>query len=124
MLKQTSRSSTSGARRLRNGLAAAELALATLLLIGAGLLVQSVMHLQRAHLGFEPGGLLTFQVAPPPAKYPVDDRGPLFYQRLVASLRVLPGVRSAAVSSGIPLGAGNYTRSPVTTTGPSVLPPD
>ena len=124
MLKQTSRSSTSGARRLRNGLAAAELALATLLLIGAGLLVQSLMHLQRAHLGFEPGGLLTFQVAPPPAKYPVDDRGPLFYQRLVASLRVLPGVRSAAVSSGIPLGAGNYTRSPVTTTGPSVLPPD
>jgi putative ABC transport system permease protein len=124
MLKQTARSSTGGARKLRSGLAAAELALATMLLIGAGLLVQSLLHLQRARLGFEPGGLLTFQLAPPPAKYSTPEKNAAFYQRLVESLQTLPGVRSAAISSGIPLGAGNYTTSPVNTVGPSVLPPD
>ena len=95
-----------------------------MLLIGAGLLVQSLLHLQRARLGFEPSGLLTFQLAPPPAKYSTQEKNAAFYQRLVESLQTLPGVRSAAVSSGIPLGAGNYTTSPVSTIGPSVLPPD
>jgi putative ABC transport system permease protein len=54
----------------------------------------------------------------------VTDRAPIFYRALLDSLRSLPGVRGAAVSSGIPLGAGNYTTSPVATSDPSVLPPD
>jgi len=124
MLKTTARGAGRGRVRLRSGLAAAELALATVLLIGAGLLIQTFVNLQRARLGFESKGLLTFQLAPPTAAYPLTDRAPLFYRALLDSLQAVPGVRSAAVSSGIPFGQGNYTTSPVVTSGPSALPPD
>jgi len=123
VLKQTSRGSVGGARSLRNGLAAAELALATVLLIGAGLLIQSLANLQRVHLGFDPRGVMTFQLAPPAAKYPTTGRAQLFYRSVIDSLQSVPGVRSAAVSSGIPFGAGNYTTHPLLTTEPSILPP-
>jgi putative ABC transport system permease protein len=124
VLKQTGRGSSSGVMgRVRNALAAAELALATILLIGAALLVQTLAHLQRVHLGFDSRGLLTFQLAPPPAKYPVTTKGPLLYRALLESLHAAPGVTGAAVSSGVPLGAGNYTTHPMLTTGRSILPP-
>jgi putative ABC transport system permease protein len=110
--------------RLRNALAAVEIGLATVLLIGAGLLIQSLAKLQTVHLGFEPRGLITFQLAPPAAKYPLTDRAPQFYGELLDSLRSVPGVRGAAVSSGIPFGAGNYNTSPVAATGQSILPAD
>ena len=124
MLKASGRGAGATRGRLRSGLAAAELALATVLLIGAGLLVQTSLNLQRARLGFQSRGLLTFQLAPPVAKYPLNDKAPMFYRALVGELRAVPGVTAAAVSSGIPFGQGNYTTSPVTTVGPSVLAPD
>ena len=123
MLKQTSRSTGGTRPRLRNGLAAAELALATVLLIGAGLLAQTLFELQRVKLGFQPADLLTFQLSLPSGKY-AGAKGPAFYRDLLESLRTVPGVRAAGVSSGIPLGAGNYTTTPVTTVGKSVLPPE
>ncbi|HXI27301.1 MAG TPA: ABC transporter permease, partial [Vicinamibacterales bacterium] len=124
-LKEAGRSSGSAARpRLRNGLAAAELALATVLLIGAGLLVQTLFQLQHTRLGFEPHGVVTFQLAPPPVRYGPDTTAPPFYRSLVESLQAVPGVRAAAVSSGVPFGVGNYTQTPVATTGTSPLPPD
>jgi len=124
VLKQAGRGSTAGLQaRLRNMLAAAELALATILLIGAGLLIQSLLHLQGAHLGFAPHGLITFQLAPPTAKYPVTSKAPLLYRALLESLQSVPGVRGAAVSSGVPFGAGNYTTHPMITNGQSVLAP-
>jgi putative ABC transport system permease protein len=121
MLKQAARTTGSVRPRLRSGLAAAELALATVLLVGAGLLVQSLFELQRVRLGFQPAGLLTFQLSLPSAKYP-GAKGPAFYRELLESLRAVPGIRAAAVSSGIPFGAGNYTTTPMTTVGKSVLP--
>jgi putative ABC transport system permease protein len=124
MLKQASRGTSGGRTRLRRALSAAEMGLATLLLIGAGLLVETLLNLQRVRLGFEPRRLLTFQLAPPVAKYPLSDKAPLFYRALLESLQTVPGVRSAAVSSGIPFGQGNYTTTPVGTIGQSVLPPD
>jgi putative ABC transport system permease protein len=124
MLKSTSRGSGGARRRLRSGLAAAELGLATMLLIGASLLVQSFLNLQRVRLGFEPGGLLTFQLAPPVARYPLASRAPLFYRSLLDSLGAVPGVKGAAISSGLPFGQGNYTTTPMRAEGPSVLPPD
>src|SRR5262249_4396142 len=79
-LKQAARSTAGDSRaRLSNTLAACEIALATILLIGAGLLIRSLGNLQRVHPGFEPGGLLTFQLAPPTQKYPLKDKAPLFY---------------------------------------------
>src|SRR5438874_8488110 len=124
VLKNTARGAGGGRQRLRSGLAAGELALATLLLVGAGLLLKSFANLQHVRLGFEPHGLLTFQLAPPIAKYPLNEQAPAFYRALLDSLRATPGVRRAGVSSGIPFGQGNYTTSPVKTVGQSVLPPD
>jgi putative ABC transport system permease protein len=125
VLKQTGRGSASGPMaRVRNVLAAAELALATILLIGAALLLQTLANLQRVQVGFDARGLLTFQLAPPPAKYPVTTKAPQFYRALLESLRSVPGVTGAAVSSGVPFGAGNYTTHPMLTTSRSVLPPD
>jgi putative ABC transport system permease protein len=124
VLKQAGRSSGVARPRLRNGLAAAELALATLLLVGASLLLQTLFQLQRARLGFEARELLTFQVAPPVPRYPLDSRAPAFYRSLVESLQSVSGVRAAAVSSGVPFGVGNYTTTPMMTTGTSPLPPE
>ncbi len=123
VLKQTTRASAGSRPRLRNGLAAAELALATILLIGAGLLTQSLLRLQHVNLGFQPERLLTFQLSLPRTTYP-GDKAAVFYRTLLESLRAAPGVRAAAISSGIPFGAGNYTTTPIATTGPSPLPPD
>jgi putative ABC transport system permease protein len=117
-------SGTTTTPRLRNALAATELALATVLLIGAGLMIQTLAELQRVPLGFEPRGVLAFQVAPPTTRYPLRERAPLFYQSLVDALQSIPGVRAAGVSSGIPFGVGNYTQTPMLTTGRSVLPPE
>src|SRR5262249_48283587 len=87
-LKQAGRSSSAalGSRRTA-GLAAVGTALATVLLIGAGLLVQTLVHLQQARLGFEPKNLLTFQLAPPTSRYPLADKAPLFYRSLLEALR-------------------------------------
>ena len=122
VLKQSGRGSVGGAESLRNGLAAAEIALATVLLIGAGLLIQSLANLERVRLGFDSRSLITFQLAPPVTQYPLRSKAPLFYRTLLESLRSVPGVRGAAVSSGIPFGAGNYTTHPMLTSGASVLP--
>ncbi|HEY1307602.1 MAG TPA: ABC transporter permease [Vicinamibacterales bacterium] len=123
VLKQVTRASAGPRSRLRNALAAAELALATVLLIGAGLLAQSLLRLQHVDLGFQPDRLLTFQLALPPSTYPPETTAE-FYRRLLESLRATPGVRAAAVSSGIPFGGGNYTATPIVTRGPSPMPPD
>ena len=125
VLKQGGRGSSGRvSHRLRNSLAAIELALATVLLIGAGLFLRSLMNLERVRVGFDPRALLTFQLAPPSAKYPLDGKAQQFYRALLDSLQATPGVRAAAVSSGIPFGAGNYSTHPMLTTEPSVLPPE
>jgi putative ABC transport system permease protein len=123
VLKQAARASSGARPRLRNSLAAIELALATILLIGAGLLAQSLLRLQHVSLGFQPDRLLTFQLSLPRTKYPVD-KSIAFYHQLLETLRATPGVRAAAASSGIPFGNGAYTTTPIVTTGPSPLPPD
>jgi putative ABC transport system permease protein len=125
VLKTGRRGSSGGIRtRMRNTLVAIELALATVLLIGAGLFIQTLVNLQRVKLGFEPHGLITFQVSLPPGKYPSKTKAPLFFREMIESLEALPGVRSAAVSSGIPFGAGAYYSHPMMATENSILPPD
>ena len=123
VLKQATRASSGARPRLRNALAAAELALATILLIGAGLLAQSLVRLQHVSLGFQSDRLLTFQISLPRTKYPLD-KSMAFYRALLESLRATPGVRAAGASSGIPFGNGAYTQTPIATTGPSPLPPE
>jgi putative ABC transport system permease protein len=123
-LKEAGRSASGGVRPIfRKGLAGAELALATVLLVGAALLVRSLLELQRVPLGFDPNGVLAFQISLPPTKYDGVKRV-MFYRELGAMLKALPGVKNAGVSSGIPFGVGNYTTSPVSAPGRSALPPD
>jgi putative ABC transport system permease protein len=117
-------SATRMSARLRNALAAAELALATVLLIGAGLFLQSLANLERVRLGFSPHGVITFQLAPPTTKYPLNTKAPQLYRAVLDSLQSIPGVRGASVSSGIPFGVGNYTTHPMITTDQSILPHD
>src|SRR5580658_6425928 len=105
VLKQGSRSSIGGQRLiLRTGLVAGELALATVLLVGAGLLLQSLLRLQQVRLGFRPEGILTFQLAPAAVKYPNQVKRWALFREVLQSLAAIPGVTGAAMSSGIPMG--------------------
>jgi putative ABC transport system permease protein len=124
VLKSGGRGSGGIRTRMRNTLVAIELALATMLLIGAGLFIQTLVNLQSVKLGFEPHGLITFQVSLPSDKYPSKTKAPVFFREMIESLQALPGVRSAAVSSGIPFGAGAYYSHPMMATENSILPPD
>jgi putative ABC transport system permease protein len=119
-LKSTTRSSTGARALVRRGLAAVELALATVLLIGAALLGRSVLALQHVALGFNPDRVLTMQISLPPTRYSNAQRI-AFYRDLDAALNALPGVQHAAITSGMPFGAGNYTRSPFIPLGSRVL---
>ena len=94
-----------GGPRLRHAtgraLVCAELALATMLLVGAGLLMRSLVMLGRVDPGFEPRGLLTFEIAAPTAlEAPAASR---FYGAFVDALTALPGVEHAALASEVPL---------------------
>ena len=122
VLKQGGRLSVGGRPAVRNGLAAGELALATILLVGAGLLIQSLLRLQEVPLGFRPEGVLTFQFAPPASRYPGQVKRWALYREVLQTLAAIPGVRGAAMSSGIPMGQGSYNRSPFMPTGSSILP--
>jgi len=80
---------------LRRGLVVAEVALATMLVLGAGLLLKSFWTLQQVDPGFEAGGALSFQISLPEANYPESAGVGAFYDRLLAELEALPGVESA-----------------------------
>ena len=95
--------------RVRAGLVASELALAVMLLVGAGLLIKSFRKLLEVHPGFDPGDLATAYISLPDARYPKPERRALFYQQLVERAAAVPGVRSAAAISGLPLDGYYYS---------------
>jgi putative ABC transport system permease protein len=95
-------------RRALSALVVAETALALTLLVGAGLLIRSFIRLQRVDPGFNPRNLLAAVVTLPQADYPERSQIAPFYSRLLERVRTLPGVRSAAAVSSLPLaGAGS-----------------
>ncbi|MDX2034310.1 MAG: ABC transporter permease [Blastocatellia bacterium] len=108
LLKEGAKGSQGGRQGVRKALVVAEVALAMVLLIGAGLLVQSFRRLQQAELGFNPNNLLTMRVALPWRKYG-GEQGPelqrQFFQQLMERLSALPGVESVALTSNLPLSA-------------------
>jgi predicted permease len=103
-LKESALRTTAGAarQRLRRGLVVSEMALAAVLVIGAGLLLRSLDALQHVDPGFDAHGLLTFQLYLPPAHYPDATAASSFYATLLDRLRALPGVQAAAAMSGLP----------------------
>ncbi len=104
-LKDGSQSTSSGGgrQRFRNALVIVEMALAVVLLVGAGLMLRSLWSLQRTDLGFDPSHVLTLRVSLPPTTYPSPDHVVGFYQRLLDRTRQLPGVRSAGAIRVLPL---------------------
>jgi putative ABC transport system permease protein len=93
-------------RSLRQALVAAQVALATMLLVGAVLLLQSFVRLQQVPLGFDPDRVLTARVGLPRAAYADGARVSAFYQRLLESLHANPEVQSAAVATSAPFASG------------------
>jgi predicted permease len=81
-------------------------ALSIVLLIGAGLIVESFAHLRRVELGFDPSSLLTMRVALPPSRYETDRKKAGFYAELLRRLEAVPGVRGATVAPSAPTTEG------------------
>jgi putative ABC transport system permease protein len=105
-LRDTGRAVAGGRafRRLRNGLVLGEVALAFLLLVGAGLLVRSFDRLLQVEPGFRSDGLLTGRVLLPGLTYSSDASQARFVERAVEGLAAEPSVRAAAAVSAAPLG--------------------
>ncbi len=104
-------SSSAGHHRLRNSLVVAEVALALLLLTGAGLLLQSFSRLSKVDPGVQPEHLLTAGITLPGSAYPQTEKIALFQDQLLARLRALPGVSSASLVVPLPLSGSNMSTS-------------
>ena len=104
-------STVGGARqRLRGLLVVAEVALAVVLVIGAGLMIRSLSELGRIELGFNPERLLTLKLSLPTARYDTPEKVVDFYRTLVDRVRALPGAQAAGVVRSLPLATtiGDY----------------
>jgi len=88
--------------KLRAGLVIFEVALSILLLVGAGLMMRSLLALTHVELGFEPANILFAQVSLPPGRYDTADQKRLFMQRVLERLNALPGVISATETISLP----------------------
>jgi putative ABC transport system permease protein len=105
-LKEGTRGSRGvGHRRFRHGLLVAEVALALVLSVGAGLLIRSFRQMVNVDPGFEPAGVLTFNVAARWQDYPMDQRA-AFYRDVTERLEGFPGVERAAAGTAMPLSGG------------------
>ena len=111
MLKEGSRGSSAGPRRVRNLLVVSEVAAALVLLAGAGLMLRTIWSLARVNPGFEPGHVLTFSIGLSPANTSNSARILETFDQTVDRIQSVPGVKSAGVSALIPLG-GNDNEMP------------
>jgi putative ABC transport system permease protein len=104
-LKEGGRDSAtgSGGKRLRGLLVMAEVAVSLVLLIGAGLLINSFLRLRNVDPGFRSDNLLTMRVVLPQLKYDEFEKRSAFYVDLLRRVQSLPGVKSAAVTTNLPL---------------------
>jgi predicted permease len=94
-------------RRARSVLVVAEIAVALVLLFGAGLFVESFKRLSEAPLGFEPNGILAMRMLLRGPRYQQPEQAKIFYQQLLDRVRAIPGMRDAALASNIPM-EGSY----------------
>ncbi len=93
----------SGLKRMRGVLVAGEVALALVLLVGAGLLIRTVRAMLTADPGFHLNGLLTMQMTLPEAKYPKEEQTAGFCRELLDEAAGVPGVVSVSLASGLPM---------------------
>jgi len=101
-----------GPQRLRAALVISEIALAVILVVGAGLLIRSLWQLRSVSPGFDPQGLTTFFISPPPLRTQDPARLAALYTQVQDAARALPGVTSVALTNFTPLSSGGLP-SPV-----------
>jgi putative ABC transport system permease protein len=111
-LKEGGRGATEGARRnsVRNVLVVSELAIAVMLLVGAGLLIQSLWRLQKVESGLRPENVLTFNVTLPETKYTYEKQTQFFID-LKSRLESTPGAQSASTIFPLPLSGDRFSIS-------------
>lgn len=102
-LKEGARGSTGGSRLFRNLFVVAEMALALVLLVGAGLMLRSFFQLHQVKTGFDTDNVLTMRVQLPMAKYREPQQRAEFFRRAQERLAALPGVKSVGAISYLPL---------------------
>jgi len=122
-LKEGARGSSGGFGKHRVILVVTETALASILLIGAGLSLKSLWRAESVDPGFNPAGELTFRIAAP-SQFK-GEQIPLFYQQVLEHVRVLPGVQSAILARNLPM-SGTDPSMPIAIEGtpppPSQIP--
>jgi putative ABC transport system permease protein len=108
MLKEGSRGSSEGGGRgrLRGLLVVGEMAVALILMTGAGLLIESFSRLMQINPGFSAANLMTFPVNLPPNQYATPESQALFYRQLLERVKSVPGVEAAGVTNYLPLAGG------------------
>ena len=111
----------SSGNRTRSILVVSEVALALMLLVGAGLMIRSFQNLHGVNPGFDSHNVLTMTAMVSRAKFPTPDRQINFFERVLQRVRTLPGVESAGVVDDIPLDNGG-SHQPVAIEGRPTLP--
>jgi putative ABC transport system permease protein len=109
-LKEGSGKTTEGKsqHRLRGALVVSEVAIAMVLLVGAGLMIKSLYRLQQVNLGFDPTNVLAMRLSLSPAKYSDPQSQRAFFDQLTSKFEQLPGVKSVGMVNFLPLsGSGN-----------------
>lgn len=109
-LKEGGRPETGGMGRSwgQGGLIVGEVALASMLLVGAGLLLRSFSRLQAVPMGLDPHHVLTLEISLPHYKYSETRRQSAFHQQTLEAVRLLPGVISAGFVAPLPVGIGGW----------------
>jgi putative ABC transport system permease protein len=111
-----------GRSRLLSSLVVSEIALALVLLVGAGLMIRSLQRLQAVDPGFDSDHLMTMRFSLPAQKYP-RAQAEVFNQQFRERLRALPGVQAASLSTDLPL-SGDTSAGPIELEGQTVVPAD
>jgi putative ABC transport system permease protein len=108
-LKEGGRAGTGGAsRRFRDTLVVAEVALAMILLVSAGLLLQTLRNLHAIDAGFTPGNILTMSTRLPSPKYADHLKRVTYFDAVLDRVRALPGVAGAGFTSNLPFTSQGY----------------
>jgi putative ABC transport system permease protein len=109
-LREAGRASSAGPRgqRLRSGLVVAEIALAVILLVGAGLMIESFLRVRNGSAGFRAEGLIAMRVPLSETAYQGIARQTRFYGSLFEKVRAIPGVASFGAIDGLPFSAGGF----------------
>ena len=113
---------TRGGGRIRGALVIAEMALAVMLLAGAGLLIRSFVKLASVDPGFHATQALTFELSLPDLRYEKETQQVAFVDDLLSRLRAIPGVKHAAVVQSLPLSGSSFVISFVVAGRPPVPP--